>query len=167
MSDIFLHKIPHPPTNRMDLSPPENYRLYNVKKTLKEGPIGYLRKQRRAPAASPSHLRKRNDSGQQSHEFVAEEDDDPMVTPTSHARHGRHWRMTYVDDSDTHEKELDDLPEEIDSDLDPVEDYDPFETPLMVGAHFNNLHTFSKVRRPHFPLKENPLPRIHLRGFGL
>ncbi|CAA0815141.1 Unknown protein [Striga hermonthica] len=77
--------------------------------------------------------------GSVSHDFVAEDDDDQMVTPTSHTRNGRQRRsvrprrgtessfdtamyswMSYVHDSDSHEEELDDLPDDIDSDLELV-----------------------------------------------
>ncbi|CAA0837785.1 Unknown protein [Striga hermonthica] len=45
-------------------------------------------------------------------------------------------QMSYVDDSDTYEEEVEDLPKDIDSDLENIEDNEAFETSLMdcIGA---------------------------------
>ncbi|CAA0830916.1 Unknown protein [Striga hermonthica] len=64
--------------------------------------------------------------------------------------------MSYVDDSDTYEEEIDDMPEDIDSEFETVEDYDPLETSLMMGAHFQQLVNIYESSSSAFP----PLRRI-------
>ncbi|CAA0842977.1 Unknown protein [Striga hermonthica] len=73
--------------------------------------------------------------------------------------------MSYVDDSDTHEDEIDDLLEDIDSDLEPVEDYDPLEASLMVGAQFQHLVNIFKSSPSAFPpIRRTPYQKSTYTG---
>ncbi|CAA0826455.1 Unknown protein [Striga hermonthica] len=67
--------------------------------------------------------------------------------------------MSYVDDSDTYEEEIDDLSEDIDSEFETVEDYDPLEASLMMGAQFQQLVNIYEISSSAFP----PLRRIPCR----
>ncbi|CAA0836858.1 Unknown protein [Striga hermonthica] len=65
-------------------------------------------------------------------------------------------RMSYVHGSDTYEEEIDDLPD-IDSEFDPVEDYEPLETSLMVGSQFQKLVNIYESSSSAFsPLRRMP-----------
>ncbi|CAA0817225.1 Unknown protein [Striga hermonthica] len=67
--------------------------------------------------------------------------------------------MFYVDDSDTYEEEIDDLPEDVDSEFETVEEHDPFEASLMMGAQFQQLVNIYESSASVFP----PLRRIPYR----
>ncbi|CAA0830176.1 Unknown protein [Striga hermonthica] len=67
--------------------------------------------------------------------------------------------MSYVDDSDTYEEDIDDLPEDVDNEFKTVEEYDPFEASLMMGAQFQQLVNIYESSSSAFP----PLRRIPYR----